>query len=104
MNDRRWKIIYSENTMGRYIQAMIRRDDFMEMFEDWLGALDDERMRLLHSFIFEIDLSDTEGLRDTLYEYGGCLTERNYFGRKFFEQMALLVWQIELNRQSAANG
>lgn len=90
--------------MGRYIQAIIRRDDFMELLEEWLVTLDDERMGLLHSFIFEVDLSDTEGLKDTLYEYGGRLTERNYFGRKFFERMAQLVWQIELNRRSAANG
>lgn len=90
--------------MGRYIQAMIRRDDFMDLMEEWLRTLDDERMRLLHSFIFEVDLSDTQGLKDALYEYGGCLTEKNYFGRKFFSLMAQMVWQIELNRQSAANG
>lgn len=96
--------IYSKNTMGRYIQAIICRDDFLITVEEWLKTLDDERMELLRSFIFEVDLSDTDGLKDTLYEYGGCLTEKNYFGRKFFEQMAQLVWQIELNRRSAANG
>lgn len=90
--------------MGRYIQAIICRDDFMEMLEEWLSTLDDERMGLLHSFIFEVDLSDTEKLKETLYEYGGCLTERNYFGRKFFERMAQLIWQIEWNRRSAASG
>lgn len=104
INEKEMNTIYSENTMGRYIQAMICRDDFMVMVEEWLGTLDDERMGLLRSFIFEVDLSDTEGLKDTLYGYGGCLTEGNYFGRKFFEQMAQLVWQIELNRRSAANG
>lgn len=98
------ELIYSKNTMGRYIQAMICREDFLYMVEEWLTTLDDERMGLLHSFIFEVDLSDTEGLKETLYEYGGCLTEKNYFGRKFFEQMAQLVWQIERNRHFAANG
>lgn len=88
--------------MGRYIQAVICSEDFLARLEEWLDTLDDERMRLLRSFIYEVDLSDTEKLKDTLYEYGGCLTEKNYFGRKFFEQMALLVWQIELNRQSAS--
>ena len=78
INEKEMNTIYSENTMGRYIQAMICRDDFMIMVEEWL--------------------------KDTLYGYGGCLTEGNYFGRKFFEQMAQLVWQIELNRRSAANG
>lgn len=87
--------------MGRYIQAIICRDDFLAQMEEWLVTLDDERMRLLHSFIYEVDLSETEKLKDTLYEYGSYLTEKNYFGRKFFEQMALLMWQIELNRQSA---
>lgn len=92
--------IYSENTMGRYIQAIICRDDFLAQLEEWLVTLDDERMRLLHSFIYEVDLSETEKLKDALFEYGSCLTEKNYLGRKFFEQMVQLMRQIELNRQS----
>lgn len=98
------KVIYSENTMGRYIQAIIRKDDFMTLMGEWLETLDDERMRLLHRFIFEVDLADTEGLKEALYEYGGCLTEKNYFGRKFFAMMAMIVWQLEVNRQIAAKG
>lgn len=98
--DKEEKKIYSKNTMGRYIQAMIQREDFLDRVDDWLQTLDDDRMKLLRSFIYEIDLSETEMLKDTLYAYGGHLTEKNYFGRKFFEQMALMVRQIELNRQS----
>ncbi|MCM1284261.1 MAG: hypothetical protein NC242_11625 [Roseburia sp.] len=88
--------------MGRYLQAMICRDDFMERLEEWLLTLDDDRMQLLRSFIFEVELSETQELKNTLYGYGGCLTESNYFGRKFFEQMVLLMRQLERNRQAAA--
>ncbi len=77
---------------------IIRRDDFLDQVERWMETLDDERMQLLRQFIFEVDLSETNGLKDTLYNYGGHLTEKNYCGRKFFEQMALLVRQFELSR------
>lgn len=93
-------IIFTENTMGRYIQEIIRKEDFLVQMEDWLSTLDDERMRLLRRFIYEVELSDTEQLVDTLYEYGGCLTEKNYFGRKFFEQMVLFVRQMDTDQCS----
>ncbi len=95
------KGIYENNTMGRYIQAFINRDDFLESVGDWLGTLDDERMRLLRQFIFEVDLSETENLKTVLYEYGSHLTEKNFFGRKFFEEMTGLLRQMERNRRIA---
>jgi hypothetical protein len=88
--------------MGRYIQAIISRDDFLEQVAEWLGSLDDERMLLLKQFIFEVDLSDTEKLNETLYQYGSCLTEKNLVGRKFFAQMSTLLRQMERNRTIAA--
>jgi hypothetical protein len=88
--------------MGRYIQAIISRDDFLEQVGEWLGSLDDERMLLLKQFIFDVDLSETEKLTETLYQYGSCLTEKNLFGRKFFSQMCTLLRQMERNRQIAA--
>lgn len=93
-------IYSSKETMGQYIQETICRDDFLVLLEEWLATLDDNRMRLLHSLIYEVELSDTEMLVKTLYEYGGCLTERNYFGRKLFEQMVQHVRQLELNPYS----
>jgi hypothetical protein len=87
--------------MGRYIQAIICRDDFLEQIGDWLATLDDERIVPLRQFIFEVDLSETEKLTDTLYQYGSCLTEKNFIGRKFFEQMSMLLRQMEKNRQIA---
>jgi hypothetical protein len=87
--------------MGRYIQAIISTDDFLEQIGDWLGTLDDERMVLLRQFIFEVDLSETEMLTEILYEYGSYLTEKNFFGRKFFTQMNMLLRQMEKNRQIA---
>jgi hypothetical protein len=88
--------------MGRYIQAVISRDDFLEQLGEWLGTLDDERMTPLRQFIFEIDLSETEKLTETLYQYGSYLTEKNFFGRKFFAQMSVLLRQMEKNRQLAS--
>lgn len=96
------KAIYSKNTIGRYLQAVIRSDDFLDQIDEWLEPLKDDRMQLLRSFIFEVDLSETQELKNTLYRYGGCLTESNYFGRKFFEQMSLLIRQLEMNRQAVA--
>jgi hypothetical protein len=87
--------------MGRYIQAIISRDDFLEQIGEWLETLDDERMLLLKQFIFDVDLSDTEKLTDTLYKYGSFLTEKNHFGRKFFVQMSSLLRQMERNRRIA---
>jgi hypothetical protein len=87
--------------MGRYIQAAISRDDFLEQIGEWLATLDDERMILLRQFIFEVDLADTEKLTETLYQYGSCLSEKNFIGRKFFSHMCTLLRQMEKNRQLA---
>ncbi len=81
--------------MAQYVQAMISREDFLDRVGDWLETLEDEHMQALRKFLFEIELSETELLSDTLYEYGSHLTEKNYFGRKFFEQMVLLLKRNE---------
>lgn len=94
-------IIFTKNTMGRYIQEMILKEDFLGKVEGWLSTLDDDRMTALHRLIYEVELTDKDQLVDTLYEYGGCLTEKNYFGRKFFEQMVLQVRKLEVNQTSS---
>ncbi|MDD6292169.1 MAG: hypothetical protein PUA77_10365 [Lachnospiraceae bacterium] len=58
-------------------------------------------MILLRQFIFEVELSETEQLKEILYKYGSYLTEKNFFGRKFFEQMTELLRHMELNRGAA---
>jgi len=78
------KGIYEKNTMGRYIQMVICSEDFLERMESWLETVDDDHMQLLRQFIFEVDLSETEKLKEVLYAYGSGLTEKNFFGRKFF--------------------
>lgn len=88
--------------MKRHIQFMIERDNFLEQIGEWLLAQDNERMQLLRQFIFEVELSETEELKEVLYRYGSHLTEKNYLERKFFESMAELVRQMEQNRRSAA--
>ena len=94
-------IIFTKNTMGRYIQEMILKEDFLGEVEGWLSTLDDDRMTALHRLIYEVELTDKDQLVDTLYEYGGYLTEKNYFGRKFFEQMVLQVRKLEVNQTSS---
>ena len=94
-------IIFTKNTMGRYIQEMILKEDFLGEVEGWLSTLDDDRMTALHRLIYEVELTDKDQLVDTLYEYGGCLTEKNYVGRKFFEQMVLQVRKLEVNQTSS---
>ncbi len=89
--------------MGRHVQCMINQDDFIEDLRSWLFTLEDERILLARKFLFEVDLSDTEQLRDTLYAYGSHLSEKNYIGRKFFVQMADILRQMELNRSAASS-
>ena len=79
------KKIYTENTIGRYVQFLIEREDFLELVASWLLSIEDERMQLLRQFIFEVELSETEELKNVLYQYGSYLTEKNYLERKFFE-------------------
>ena len=83
------------------MQFIICQDDFLEQLKQWLLTLDDERMILLRQFIFEVELSETEQLKEILYKYGSYLTEKNFFGRKFFEQMPALLRHMELNRGAA---
>lgn len=94
--------IYTENTMGRYVQYIISREDFLERFREWLLTLEDERMQLLRRFIFEVDLAETEELKEVLYQYGSHLSEKNYLERKFFEHMAGVIRQLEQNCRAAA--
>jgi hypothetical protein len=49
-----------------------------------------------------VELSETEELKNVLYQYGSYLTEKNYLERKFFEYMAELVRKMEQNRRAAA--
>jgi hypothetical protein len=97
------KGIYDQNTMGRYLQAVILREDFLQQVGEWLSTLEDERMVLLRQFIFEVDLSETEELTDVLYQYGSHLTEKNFVGRKFFSEMTELLRQMERNRRIASS-
>ena len=83
--------------MKQYIRLIISQDNFLEQLQDWLLTLEDERMVLLRQFLFEVDLSDTEKLKEILYQYGSLLTEKNFAGRKFFQEMAELLRQEELN-------
>ena len=93
------KKIYTENKIGRYVQFLIERE---ELVASWLLSIEDERMQLLRQFIFEVELSETEELKNVLYQYGSYLTEKNYLERKFFEYMAELVRKMEQNRRAAA--
>ena len=96
------KKIYTENKIGRYVQFLIEREDFLELVASWLLSIEDERMQLLRQFILVVELSETEELKNVLYQYGSYLTEKNYLERKFFEYMAELVRKMEQNRRAAA--
>ncbi len=62
------KKIYTENKIGRYVQFLIEREDFLELVASWLLSIEDERMQLLRQFIFEVELSETEELKNVLYQ------------------------------------
>jgi len=85
----------SDNTLKRHFQRMVEREDFLEQIGNWLEMHGDERLLLLRHLVFEIDMSETEQLKETLYEYGSYLTEKNYCGRKLFSMMAVLIGQLE---------
>lgn len=84
-----------DNTLKTHFQMMVEREDFLEQIGNWLELLGDERLLLLRHLVYEIDLSETEQLKETLYQYGSYLTEKNYCGRKLFSMMAILIGQIE---------
>ena len=63
------KKIYTENKIGRYVQFLIEREDFLELVASWLLSIEDERMQLLRQFIFEVELSETEELKTTMEMY-----------------------------------
>ena len=96
-------VIYTKNTMGRHVQSILQRENFLEQIGEWLLEHEDRRMQLLREFIFEVELSETEQLKDVLYQYGSHLTEKNYLERKFFEHMTGLVRQMEQNRRAAVS-
>ena len=84
-----------DNTLKRHFQMMDEREDFLEQIGNWLELYGDKRLLLLRHLVFEIDMSETEQLKETLYEYGSYLTEKNYCGRKLFSMIAVLIGQLE---------
>ena len=84
-----------DNTLKRHFQMMVEREDFLEQIGNWLELYGDKRLLLLRHLVFEIDMSETEQLKETLYEYGSYLTEKNYCGRKLFSMIAVLIGQLE---------
>ncbi len=82
------KKIYTENKIGRYVQFLIEREDFLERVASWLLSIEDERMQLLRQFIFEVELSETEELKNVLYQYG-VISQRKTIWRESFSN----TWQ-----------
>lgn len=70
-----------------YLREILMGEAFLQK---WLIEVEDERMRLLGRLLFEIEISEEE-FHDTLYEYGSLLTEKNYLGRKLFEELVLFM-------------
>ena len=58
-----------DNTLKRHFQMMVEREDFLEQIGNWLELHGDKRLLLLRHLVFEIDMSETEQLKETLYEY-----------------------------------
>ena len=74
-----------------YLQEVLTWDTFIREMEKWFTEVEDERMRLLGKLLFEIELSEEEIFHDTLYAYGSLLTEKNYLGRKIFEELVVFM-------------
>ena len=85
----------SNNTLQKHFQRMVTNESFLDEISNWLDVWGDKRLLILRHLVYEIDLSETEQLKEALYEYGSCLTEKNYCGRKLFAMMAVLIGQIE---------
>ena len=68
-----------------YLQEVLTGDTFIREMEKWFTEVEDERMRLLGK------LSEEEIFHDTLYAYGSLLTEKNYLGRKIFEELVVFM-------------
>ena len=86
----------SENTLQKHFRAIVADESFLNEISNWLDVWGDKRLLILRHLVYEIDLSETEQLKEALYEYGSCLTEKNYCGRKLFSMMATLIRQIEM--------
>ena len=86
----------SENTLQKHFRAIVADESFLNEISNWLDVWGDKRLLILRHLVYEIDLSETEQLKEALYEYGSCLTEKNYCGRKLFSMMATLIGQIEM--------
>lgn len=83
------------------MQFLIEREDFLELVASWLLSIEDERMQLLRQFIFEVELSETEELKNVLYQYGSYLTEEKLSGEKVFRIHGELVRKMEQNRRGS---
>lgn len=90
------------NTLQKHFQTMISDENFFDEISNWFYVWGDKRLLILRRLLFEIDMSETEQLKEALYEYGSCLTEKNYGGRSLFSMIAALISQIESDRDMGA--
>ena len=63
-----------------YLREILMGEAFLHEIEKWLIEVEDEGMGI-----------PAEELHNTLYEYGSLLTEKNYLGRKLFEELVLFM-------------
>ena len=70
----------SNNTLQKHFQTMVTNESFMNEISNWLDIWGDKRLLILRHLVYEIDLSETEQMKEALYEYGSSLTEKKYCG------------------------
>lgn len=97
MTNKRENIV-TDNTLKKHFQEILADENFINEVSNWLDEWGDKRLLILRRLIFEIDLSETEKMKETLCEYGSCLTETNYGGRSLFSRIAALIGQLEENQ------
>ena len=81
----------SKDKVHIYLREVLMGEAFLQEIHKWLAEVEDERMKLLGKLLFEIELSEEEKFHDTLYAYGSLLTEKNYLGRKLFEELVVIM-------------
>ena len=78
-------------SVSKYLYHILTDDRMEETYEKFLAECPKLKIVLLWRILFDTEISDTEVLRDRIYEFGSLVKDDDYWGREIFLCLVALL-------------